>query len=79
MAIPQDLTLLLHNLGFGFAFKKSQADIVARIMSDENVQYFKVRKCHAINATELLIRFRFRETISPISPLSSTVLVPMHL
>ncbi|KAJ9115607.1 hypothetical protein QFC20_000932 [Naganishia adeliensis] len=36
-----DLTALLHNLGFGFAFKKSQADIVARIISDENVQYFK--------------------------------------
>ena len=30
--------------GFGFAFKKSQADIVSRIMSDENVKYFKVWK-----------------------------------
>jgi hypothetical protein len=30
--------------GFGFSFKKTQADIVVKFMSSKEVKYFKVRK-----------------------------------
>jgi hypothetical protein len=45
------------DVGFGFAFKKTQADIVAKIMSDENVKFFKVRNALEASATDLLKHF----------------------